>query len=249
LLPAGAQLRSPYQGIEIGLGGGVPALIVLHVAVVTVVLPARGAGGAAPGGRMPGPPPRPGPLAATSCQAKHLRCTPPPSQRYQVGRRWRPPVADAPGVVGHQNGAVDDVADQVVQAAVVAEGLVPAVVAHHEQRPEHGALGEPVQRPQPPAAGARRGVKGQGAGAARRRPRAGGCTRACMRAKQLAGQCAHAPPVCRAPAVHPCSRMCRGGPRLPPGAVVGAPTTGSWQRRPARAPPQCPHPLPGTPCS
>ena len=35
-------------------------------------------------------------------------------------------VADAPAVVGHQDGRVHDVADEVVQGAVVGEALVAA---------------------------------------------------------------------------------------------------------------------------
>jgi hypothetical protein len=51
-------------------------------------------------------------------------------------------VADAPAVVGHQDGAVHDVAHQVVQRLVVAEALVPAARTHHErtcQRTTHHA--------------------------------------------------------------------------------------------------------------
>lgn len=51
-------------------------------------------------------------------------------------------VADAPAVVGHQDGAVHDVAHQVVQRLVVAEALVPAACTHHEracQRTTHHA--------------------------------------------------------------------------------------------------------------
>ena len=43
-------------------------------------------------------------------------------------------VADAPAVVGHQDGRVHDVAHQVVEGAAGAERLVAAVVAHHKLR-------------------------------------------------------------------------------------------------------------------
>jgi len=59
-------------------------------------------------------------------------------------------VADAPAVVGHQDGGVHDVAHKVVERAAGAERLVAAVVADNEERPEHGALGDPVQGPGPP---------------------------------------------------------------------------------------------------
>lgn len=44
-----------------------------------------------------------------------------------------------------------DVANKVVEGPVVGERLVPAVVADDEQRPKHRALGDPVERPRPPA--------------------------------------------------------------------------------------------------
>lgn len=41
------------------------------------------------------------------------------------------PMADPPAVVGHQDGAVHNVAHQVIDLAAIAEALVPA--AHHAQ--------------------------------------------------------------------------------------------------------------------
>ena len=61
-----------------------------------------------------------------------------------------------PPVVRHQDRRVRDVAHQVVERPVVRERLVAAVVSDHEQRPEHRALRDPVERPRPPA------VDGQG---------------------------------------------------------------------------------------
>jgi hypothetical protein len=46
---------------------------------------------------------------------------------------------------------VQNVADDAVEAGVVGEAAVPAVVSEHEERPEHGALRRPVQRPDEPA--------------------------------------------------------------------------------------------------
>lgn len=43
-------------------------------------------------------------------------------------------------LTGHHDGGVHNVAHKVVQRLVVGERLVTAVVAHHKQRPEHGAL-------------------------------------------------------------------------------------------------------------
>ena len=57
-------------------------------------------------------------------------------------------VRNAPSVVGHHDGGVDDVSDEIVQLFVVAEALVSAIVTQHKERPEHGALGCPVERPQ-----------------------------------------------------------------------------------------------------
>ena len=48
-------------------------------------------------------------------------------------------------------------ADDAVEAGVVGEAAVPAVVSQHEERPEHGALRRPVQRPDEPAVEARGG--------------------------------------------------------------------------------------------
>ena len=62
-----------------------------------------------------------------------------------------------PPVVRHQDRRVRDVAHQVVERPVVRERLVPAVVADDEQRPEHRALRDPVERPRPPAVNRKRG--------------------------------------------------------------------------------------------
>jgi hypothetical protein len=100
-------------------------------------------------------------------------------------------VRHAPAVVGHHDGGVHDVADKVVQLAAGAEALVAAVVADHEQRPEHGALREPVQRPHEP--GAARGG-GRAAGPRRRGRRR---VAACRRARCGSGPLAGAPPAPR----------------------------------------------------
>ena len=79
-------------------------------------------------------------------------------------------VADAPSVVRHKDGRVHDVANEVVQGAVVRKALgrnisgeaslieeagytclVSAVMSNHKESPEHGTLGEPVERPCPPS--------------------------------------------------------------------------------------------------
>mmetsp|Transcript_28739 Transcript_28739/g.71217 ORF Transcript_28739/g.71217 Transcript_28739/m.71217 type:complete len:204 (+) Transcript_28739:938-1549(+) len=57
------------------------------------------------------------------------------------------PVADPPPVVGDHDGRVGYVSDDVVEGLVVTEAAVPAVVPDHEERPEHGPLREPVERP------------------------------------------------------------------------------------------------------
>jgi hypothetical protein len=56
-------------------------------------------------------------------------------------------------MVGHQDARVHKVAHEVVDGAAGAERLVAAVVAHDEERPEHGTLRQPVQRPDKPAGG------------------------------------------------------------------------------------------------
>ena len=68
-------------------------------------------------------------------------------------------VGDAPSVVGHHDGGVDDVAHKVVQCLVGGEGLMATVVAHHKQGPKHGALGKPVEGPDQ---GVVEGVGGKG---------------------------------------------------------------------------------------
>jgi len=62
-----------------------------------------------------------------------------------------------PPVVRHQDRRVRDVAHQVVERPVVRERLVPAVVADDEERPEHRALRDPVERPRPPGVNRKRG--------------------------------------------------------------------------------------------
>ncbi len=49
-------------------------------------------------------------------------------------------VGDLPRVVGHQQRAVEEVPEGVVQDRVGGEGAVAAVVAEDEQGPEQGAL-------------------------------------------------------------------------------------------------------------
>ena len=48
-------------------------------------------------------------------------------------------------------------ADHTVEVGVVGEAAVPTVVSQHEERPEHGALRRPVERPHEPAVEARGG--------------------------------------------------------------------------------------------
>jgi hypothetical protein len=52
---------------------------------------------------------------------------------------------------------VQNVTDHAVESGVVGEAAVAAVVSQHEERPEHGALCRPVERPDEPAVEARRG--------------------------------------------------------------------------------------------
>ena len=44
-----------------------------------------------------------------------------------------------------------DVSNQVIQLLAPAEALMATVVAYHKEGPEHGALGQPVERPYQPA--------------------------------------------------------------------------------------------------
>jgi hypothetical protein len=46
---------------------------------------------------------------------------------------------------------MNNVPDQVIQLLAAAEALVPTVMTHHKERPEHGALCQPVERPYQPS--------------------------------------------------------------------------------------------------
>ena len=59
-------------------------------------------------------------------------------------------VGDSPAVVGDEDGRVEDMADDVVEPLGRGEAAVAAVVAEHEDRPEHGTLGDPVDGVQQP---------------------------------------------------------------------------------------------------
>ncbi len=50
------------------------------------------------------------------------------------------PVGHLPRVVGDQDAGVKQVAHEVVEQGAAREGAVAAVVAEHEDGPEHGAL-------------------------------------------------------------------------------------------------------------
>ena len=53
-------------------------------------------------------------------------------------------VRQLPRVEGHEQHGVQERAEHVVDAVVLREGAVAAVVTEHEHRPQHGALQEPV---------------------------------------------------------------------------------------------------------
>lgn len=67
------------------------------------------------------------------------------------------PVANPPAMVGYEDGGVEYVAHHAVEPRVVGEAPVPAVVAEDEERPEHGSLRRPVERPGEAAVEARGG--------------------------------------------------------------------------------------------
>lgn len=59
-------------------------------------------------------------------------------------------VTNSPAVIGHQNGRVSQMANQVVEPFVLGERTVAAVVTDDEQRPKHCALSEPKNRKEQP---------------------------------------------------------------------------------------------------
>ena len=59
-------------------------------------------------------------------------------------------VANAPAMVGHQNGRVRQVSNQVIQPLVLRERTVTTVMTNYKQSPKHGALCKPEKREEKP---------------------------------------------------------------------------------------------------